>query len=96
MAFDGVWLNGPVATMRSGGAAYGAIPDGVVAVTDDRLAWVGPRAEFPDDGIGPQSNVHDVAGAWMTPGLVGLPHAPRVWRRQGGRVRGAAPGGVVR
>ncbi len=70
MAFDGVWLNGPVVTMRSGGAAYGAIPDGVVAVTDDRLAWVGPRAEFPDDGIGPQSNVHDVAGAWMTPGLV--------------------------
>ena len=43
MAFDSVWLNGQVATMRSGGGAYGEVPDGAVAVTGGKIEWVGRR-----------------------------------------------------
>ena len=70
MAFDSVWLNGHLATMRSGGAAYGEVPDGAVAVTGGRIDWVGPRSELPADDVGPETVEHDVQGAWLTPGLI--------------------------
>ena len=30
--------------MRSGGAAYGEVPDGAVAVTGGKIEWVGRRS----------------------------------------------------
>jgi len=70
LAFDSVWLNGHVATMQSGGAAYGEVLDGAVAVTGGRIDWVGPRSELPADAVGPETVEHDVRGAWLTPGLI--------------------------
>ena len=70
LAFDSVWLNGQVATMRSGGAAYGEVPDGAVAVTAGRIEWVGPRSQLPASGMGRETEVHDAEGAWLTPGLI--------------------------
>ena len=62
---DSVWLNAKLATM-AGGAPYGAIRDGAVAVTDGRISWIGPRGE------GKEKAKHeiDARGAWITPGLV--------------------------
>jgi imidazolonepropionase-like amidohydrolase len=40
---DAAWLNADIATMAAG---YGAVRDGVVAVTDGKLSWVGPRSEW--------------------------------------------------
>jgi len=62
---DAAFLNAHLATMRPG-RAYGAIEDGVVAVKDNRISWVGPRAEWRDKA----GEEHDARGAWITPGLV--------------------------
>ena len=62
---DSVWLNAKLATM-TGGAPYGAIRDGVLAVTDGRISWVGPRGEWKDKA----GREIDARGAWITPGLV--------------------------
>ena len=63
---DAAWLNGNLATMVAGGGPYGTIRDGVVAATDGRISWVGPRSEWR----GKAKVEHDARGAWLTPGLV--------------------------
>jgi imidazolonepropionase len=60
---DAAWLNADIATMAAG---YGAVRDGVVAVTDGKLSWVGPRSEWRSSA----REEHDAAGAWITPGLI--------------------------
>jgi imidazolonepropionase len=60
---DAVWVNANLATMVSG---YGAIADGVLAVTNGKIGWVGPRGEWR----GRAREEHDARGAWITPGLV--------------------------
>lgn len=62
-----VWQNARLATMAPGGAVYGAIEDGAIAITDGRIAWIGARRELPRfDGAA----VRDAEGALITPGLV--------------------------
>ncbi len=63
---DIAFTNARIATMREGGAPWGAIEDGVVAVDGDRIAWVGPRGEWR----GKAREERDARGAWITPGLV--------------------------
>jgi len=65
--WDTLWTNLRLATMVAGGAPYGAIEDGAIAVRDGRIAWVGPRAELPAREA---RTTHDCAGRWATPGLV--------------------------
>jgi len=54
-----------VATMREGGAAYGAIEDAAILMENGRIAWVGPRAEAPAADV-----VERLDGRWVTPGLI--------------------------
>lgn len=65
MQWDSCWLNVHLATMRDG---YGEIRDAAIAVKDGRIAWLGPQADLPSGWQA--STVHDVGGAWMTPGLI--------------------------
>jgi imidazolonepropionase len=65
-AFDAIWLNARLATMTADGPAYGAIEDGALAVRDGKIAWVGARADLPSR----EGKVHDLGGAWVTPGLI--------------------------
>ena len=60
---DAAFVNANLATMREGDAH---IKDGVVAVTGNKIAWVGPRAQWKDKA----REEHDVRGAWITPGLI--------------------------
>ena len=62
-----VWENARIATMTPSVPDYGAIEDGAIAVSDGRIAWVGPRRELPavKDAL-----VHDAGGGWITPGLI--------------------------
>jgi imidazolonepropionase len=60
---DAAWVNASLATMLGG---YGAITDGVVAATDGKISWVGPRARWDRSA----REEHDARGAWITPGLV--------------------------
>jgi imidazolonepropionase len=61
---DFVFLNAKLATMN--GPSYGAIVDGAVAVTGNRISWAGPRSEWRDGA----REEHDARGAWITPGLI--------------------------
>ncbi len=52
--------------MTPGATAYGAIDDGAIAVRGGKIAWMGPRADLPSR----EGEVHDLGGAWLTPGLI--------------------------
>ncbi|HEV3011571.1 MAG TPA: imidazolonepropionase, partial [Burkholderiales bacterium] len=62
---DTAFVNANLATMREG-APYGAIKDGVIAVAENRISWVGARGDWR----GKAREEHDARGAWITPGLV--------------------------
>ena len=55
-----------LATMRTGGVAYGAIDDAAIAIRDGRIAWLGPMAELPGKG----GESRSLGGAWITPALI--------------------------
>jgi len=67
--FDSLWLNAHLATM-AGDNGYGVIADGAIAVHKGRIRWVGPATELPSDARSNAGLVQDLAGAWITPGLV--------------------------
>ena len=67
--FDSLWINGQLVTM-AGSDEYGIIDQGAVAVKDGRIVWLGPGLELPDDAIPMAGRVEDLAGAWVTPGLI--------------------------
>ena len=54
-----------VATMREGGAAYGAIEDAAILMEGGKIAWVGSRMEAPAADV-----VERLDGRWVTPGLI--------------------------
>ncbi len=70
MQGDRVWVNARLATMAgpASGGALGILEAGALACRDGRIAWVGPVADLP--GEWRSAEVHDVAGRWITPGLV--------------------------
>lgn len=68
--WDVVYVNARLATMQGGGAPYGAIDCGAIAVQGDRIAFVGPGAALPSSVAKCAERVVDCGGAWITPGLV--------------------------
>lgn len=54
--------------MVPGGAPYGRVDDGAVAVTGERIIYAGPRGGLPKD-LKPRETI-DCGGRWITPGLV--------------------------
>jgi imidazolonepropionase len=63
-----VFANCLLATMVDGGAAYGLVEAGAVAVENGLIAWVGPVADLPAEF---QDWLRtDLAGALVTPALV--------------------------
>ncbi|MFV8783412.1 imidazolonepropionase [Microbulbifer sp. SA54] len=47
--------------------AYGAIEDAAVAVTGNKIVWIGPRQELPECTA---DQIIDGEGQWLTPGLI--------------------------
>jgi imidazolonepropionase len=68
--WDDLWVNGRLATMTTGGAAYGAIEDGAIAAQGGKIAWVGAARDLPGRPAQLAAQVHDLAGSWLTPGLI--------------------------
>jgi len=56
-----------IATMQPGNKPYGTIVDGLLAIADGKIAWVGPRSEAPTFDA---RNTIDGNGGWLTPGLI--------------------------
>lgn len=57
-----------LATMQPGGAPYGVIEEGAVAIEDGRIAWAGPEAELP--AAFRALPRRDLGGRLMTPALI--------------------------
>ena len=57
--------NARFATMRPGGAPYGALEDAALLIEDGRIAWLGPQGEAPA-----AVETADLGGRWVLPGLV--------------------------
>jgi imidazolonepropionase len=68
--WDRLWLNARLATMEPSGAPYGAIEDGVIATTGERIAFVGSLDDLPASPEACSATVTDCGGAWITPGLI--------------------------
>ena len=63
--FDSLWLGADIATLRDG--RYNIIKDGAIAVSQGRIAWIGPRGELPpSDG----ATRHEFNGGLITPGFI--------------------------
>ena len=68
--WDAIWLNGRLATMVEGSAPYGALDDAAIATEDGRIAWSGRRGDLAGEPHTLARDVHDLAGRWLTPGLI--------------------------
>ncbi|MCY3540668.1 MAG: imidazolonepropionase [Gammaproteobacteria bacterium] len=53
--------------MCSGSTPYGAISNGALAISDERIAWVGPESELQSYDA---KTIHRLDGRWLTPALI--------------------------
>lgn len=68
--WDIAWTNARVATMRADRPGLGIVEDAVVAVSGERIAWVGARQDVAAADLARCADVRDADGGWITPGLV--------------------------
>lgn len=68
-AWQTLIYNVNIATMTEGGAGYGAIENGALAIADGKIVWIGEQAQLPEVD---ESNIDkiDGNGGWITPGLI--------------------------
>lgn len=67
--WDHLLINATLATF-AGDAPYGLIERGAIAMHEGRIAWVGAQDVLPGDALSLASQVEDLGGAVITPGLV--------------------------
>ncbi|WP_395609539.1 imidazolonepropionase [Pseudomonas sp. B22129] len=60
-----LWQHCHVATMAQG--KYSIIEDAAMVTAGQLIEWIGPLADLPK---GDYAQVHDLQGAWVTPGLI--------------------------
>lgn len=54
----------------TGSDDLGIIKDGAMTVSNGRILWVGSAQSLPDGAISNTATIEDLAGAWITPGLI--------------------------
>lgn len=64
-----LWLNVNLATMENGGQNYGEIHDAALAITNEKIAWLGKQTDLPKYNKD-EVDVIDGQGKWLTPGLI--------------------------
>ncbi|WP_321850032.1 imidazolonepropionase [Pseudomonas paraveronii] len=60
-----LWQHCHIATMAHGN--YSIIEDAALVTVGSLIEWIGPRSEVPTADY---AQVHDLQGAWVTPGLI--------------------------
>nr|WP_314561665.1 imidazolonepropionase [uncultured Pseudomonas sp.] len=60
-----LWQHCHVATMAQG--KYSIIEDAAMVTAGSLIQWIGPRSQVPSADY---AQVHDLQGAWVTPGLI--------------------------
>jgi imidazolonepropionase len=68
--WDHLWINARLATMREGGAPYGAIENAAFADKDGRIVYAGPMEKLPGEPSTLATRVMDSKDQWITPGLI--------------------------
>jgi imidazolonepropionase len=66
---DSLWVNAHLATMNHSGP-YGIIENGALAVSGQKITWIGKRSEMPAEVESNATEVYDGDGGWITPGLI--------------------------
>ena len=66
--WDRIWTDVHLATMTD--PSLGIVPDGAIAASDGRIAWVGSAAELPAAPDRLAAEVIPCGGAWLTPGFI--------------------------
>ncbi len=56
-----------IATLEHGSDTIGSIDDGALAIADGSIAWLGSRADMPDQTA---TETVSLAGRWITPALI--------------------------
>lgn len=69
-AWDTVWIDGHLATLRQGAGPWGVVRDGALGIRDGRIVWVGPRADLGAEPGSRAREVRSAGGGWITPGLI--------------------------
>jgi imidazolonepropionase len=49
---------------------YGMIENGSLAISEDKIAWIGKRSKLPPELETKTAKVYDGEGGWLTPGLI--------------------------
>ncbi len=67
-----LWRHAKLATMAamSSDSPWGLIEHGALLTQGERILWVGPEADLPEELLGKVSQEHDLGGALVTPGLI--------------------------
>jgi len=60
-----LWQHCHIATRAHGN--YSIIEDAALVTAGSLIEWIGPRSEVP---AADYAQVHDLHGAWVTPGLI--------------------------
>ena len=68
--WDDLWVNGHLARMTTTDGPYGGVEDGAIATSGGKIAWVGAKRDLPSPAEKLARSVHDLAGCWLTPGLI--------------------------
>jgi len=64
-AMDLLLTDARIATMS--GDDYGVIDDGAIAITDGKIAWIGPQSDVPKEEA---AATRSLEGRWVTPALI--------------------------
>ena len=68
--WDCLWVNARLVTMTTGNGEYGMVENGAVAVTGDRISWLGSMRDLPADARLNTPRVVDANRHCITPGLI--------------------------
>ena len=66
---DFLWVNTHLATMTQS-APYGMIENGALAVSGQKISWIGKQRDMPRAVESNATKVYDGDGGWITPGLI--------------------------
>ncbi len=64
-----LYININLATMTEGSKSYGALTQAALAISEDKIAWLGTMAELPPYNAD-KINVIEGNNQWLTPGLI--------------------------
>ena len=59
-----------IATMSSGGAAYGVIENGALAIAAGKIVWLGALDDLPQDQVATTQETRSLGDRWLTPALI--------------------------